>query len=146
MAHGVRLAEDAGLAHAVIDFIRHHGTSCVRYFLVEAQQQDGAAVDPRTSRSPGPRPRSRETGLAMIADQVEATARAMDEPTEDALRAMVRATVDRIQAEGQLDDCPLTLQELSVARDAFVQVLLGVHHRRVKYPAPAVAAPAAPQP
>jgi hypothetical protein len=137
---GVRLCREAGLSERVVDFVReHHGTGCVRYFLVKATEA-GRAIDPAEFSYAGPRPRSRETGLLMIADQVEATARAMDEAGEDALRAMVRATIDRVQAEGQLDDCPLTFQELSTAREVFVQVLLGAHHRRIKYPPAAAAA------
>jgi putative nucleotidyltransferase with HDIG domain len=136
---GVSLAREAGLSERVIDFVReHHGTGYVKYFLAKATAA-GHPVDPAQFSYPGPRPRSRESGLLMIADQVEATARALDEPTEDNLREMVRATIERVQAEGQLDDCPLTLQDLSVAREEFVQVLLGAHHRRIKYPAAAPA-------
>ncbi len=131
---GVRLVRKFGLGERVADFVReHHGTSTVRYFLNKAEGA-GTPVDPGDFRYPGPRPQSRETGILMIADQVEATARAMDEPTEDDLRAMVRATIERIEGEQQLDECPLTLQELSTIREAFVQVLAGVHHRRIKYP------------
>ena len=106
-------------------------------------------ADPAVFTYPGPRPRSRETGILMVADQVEATARAMDEPTEDDLRPMVQQTIERIQTEGQLDECPLTLQELATIRESFVGVLVGAHHRRIKYPgrgpgALAAGAPAAP--
>ena len=132
---GVRLVKAAGLGERVADFVReHHGTSQVRYFLSKAAA-GGEPVDEAAFTYPGPKPRSRETGLLMIADQVEATARAMDDPTEDNLRQMVRATVSRILEERQLDDCPLTLRELSAIERAFVQALGGVHHRRIKYPA-----------
>lgn len=131
---GVRLVREYGLGERVADFVReHHGTSTVKYFLNRAAQA-GASPDPADFAYPGPMPRSRETGILMIADQVEATARAMDAPTEDDLRAMVRATIERIVGDHQLDECPLTQQDLSAIREAFVQVLAGVHHRRIKYP------------
>jgi hypothetical protein len=130
---GVRLVREFGLGERIADFVReHHGTSTVRFFMARAEAE--GPVDAADFRYPGPRPRSRETGILMIADQVEATARAMDAPTPEALRAMVQKTIDRIEAEGQLDECPLTIQELAVIREAFVQVLIGAHHRRIKYP------------
>ncbi len=130
---GVRLVEEHGVGERIADFVReHHGTSLVRYFLARAEAQGPA--DPAAFRYPGPRPRSRETGILMIADQVEATARAMDDPTEEGLREMAQRTIDRVQAEGQLDECPLTMRELALIREAFVQVLVGAHHRRIKYP------------
>jgi hypothetical protein len=137
---GVRLVRKFGLGERVADFVReHHGTSTVRSFLVKAQQ-GGDPVDPGDFRYPGPRPRSRETAILMIADQVEATARSMDAPSEDDLRAMVQATIERNQGERQFDDCPLSLQELATIGDTLTQVLASVHHRRIKYPT-AVASP-----
>jgi putative nucleotidyltransferase with HDIG domain len=131
---GVSLVQRAGIGERIADFVReHHGTSLARFFYVRAHEQD-PSVDPRAFQYPGPKPRSRETAILMIADQVEATARAMDGPTESDLRSMIEATLDRIHGEHQLDDCPLTVQEISAIREAFVQVLTGVHHRRIKYP------------
>jgi len=131
---GERLVREFGLGERVADFVReHHGTSTVRSFLVKAQQA-GDPVDPGDFRYPGPRPRSRETAILMIADQVEATSRSMDDPSEDHLRAMVQATIERNQAERQFDDCPLSLRELATIGDTLAQVLASVHHRRVKYP------------
>ncbi len=147
---GVRLVREFGIGERIADFVReHHGTGLVRFFFARAQALGPA--DPAAFSYPGPRPRSRETGLLMLADQVEATARAIDDPTEAALRSMVQQTIDRVLAEGELDECPLSLRELAEARDAFVNVLVGVHHRRIKYPAQqrgprAAGAPAAPSP
>lgn len=130
---GVRLVREFGVGERIADFVReHHGTSLVRHFLALAQQAD-AASDPDAFRYPGPRPRSRETTIVMIADQVEAIARAMGTVSEGDLRAMVEKTIARIVDERQLDDCPLTFQELSAIREALVRVLVGVHHRRVEY-------------
>jgi hypothetical protein len=141
---GVRLVRKFGLGERVADFVReHHGTSTVRSFLVKAQQ-GGDPVDPGDFRYPGPRPRSRETAILMIADQVEATARSMDAPSEDDLRAMVRATIERNQGERQFDDCPLSLQELATIGDTLTQVLASVHHRRIKYPTAVASSPSAP--
>lgn len=130
---GVRLVREFGLGERIADFVReHHGTSLVRYFMARAAAQ--GPVDAAAFQYPGPRPGSAETGILMLADQVEATARAMDAPTPEGLRAMVQQTIDRTLAEGQLDECPLTVQQLASVREAFVQVLMGAHHRRIKYP------------
>ena len=133
---GVRLVREAGVGERIADFVReHHGTSLARYFFIRAHEQD-PSVGPEAFAYPGPRPRSRETAILMVADQVEATARSMPEPTEDAFRTMVQRTIDRAREEGQFDECPLTFQDLASIREALVHALTGVHHRRIRYPEP----------
>ena len=134
VAEGVRLAREYRLGDRVIEFIReHHGTGPMRFFLARAETA-GRTVDPQAFRYPGPRPQSRETALLMIADQVEATSRAMSGAPESELRTMVGATIERLRAEGQLDEAPLTLRDLVAVREALVQMLVGLHHRRIAYP------------
>jgi hypothetical protein len=70
----------------------------------------------------------------MIADQVEAISRTVGNKTADEFQEMVLKTISRIHAEGQLDECPLTLKDLARVQEAFVQVLVGIHHNRIKYP------------
>ena len=131
---GVKLVRTYGLNERIADFVReHHGTGSIKYFLDKAQKQ-GGQVDLDNFYYPGPKPRSKETGILMIADQVEATSRTMEDKSTDGFRAMVRRTIARIHDEGQLDECPLTLQDLAKIQEAFVQVLSGIHHHRIKYP------------
>jgi membrane-associated HD superfamily phosphohydrolase len=94
----------------------------------------GHAADEEAFRYPGPSPQSRETGLLMIADQLEATARS-NPPTDDAqCDGLVRTTMERIQGERQLDDSGLTIGELARAERAFSRALQAMYHRRLSYP------------
>ena len=131
---GVALVHEYRLDERLADFVReHHGTTAMRYFLSEAREH-GEAVNEDDFRYGGPTPRSTETGILMIADQVEATGRAMYGGTEQEYREMVHRTIERIRLEGQLDTCPLTLRDLSTIEETMVQVLVGMHHRRIAYP------------
>jgi hypothetical protein len=91
-------------------------------------------VDPEDFTYPGPRPRSRETAIAMLADSVESATRALQEPTPERIRGLVDSLVETKIADGQLDEAPLTLRELAQIRDQFVKVLSGVYHHRIDYP------------
>jgi len=85
-------------------------------------------------RYPGPRPRTKETAIVMLADTVEAASRTLDEPKPARLRNLVHNTIyDRIQC-GELYECPLTLSDLAVIEESFTQILTGVFHFRVEYP------------
>ena len=88
-------------------------------------------------RYPGPRPRSKETAVLMMADKIEATARSRSAAAEGELRAIVDATIDALQADGQFDDSPLTMSDLAKLRQAFASGLVSLLHTRVDYPAPA---------
>ena len=130
---GAKLVKRHGLGERICDFVlEHHGTGTIKYFLDRARKED-PTVDEAIYQYPGPRPRSRETGILMIADQVEATSRTLDSPDEDKLRAMVQRTIERILSERQLDECPLTLRDLAMIQQAFVKVLTGLRQRRVTY-------------
>jgi cyclic-di-AMP phosphodiesterase PgpH len=131
---GVALVHEYRLDPRLADFVlEHHGTSTIKYFLAEARAR-GELVNEDDFSYGGPAPRSPETGILMIADQVEATGRTMPGSTEQEFREMVHRTIERIRVEGQLDQCPLTLRDLSVIEQAMVQVLVGMHHHRITYP------------
>jgi hypothetical protein len=84
---------------------------------------------------PGPNPKSKETGIAMLADSIEAASRVMDIPiTVPKIRSLVKKITANKVNEGLLDDCELTLNDLRIAQDAFVSVLTGIYHSRIKYP------------
>ena len=135
---GVVLAHKHRLPRRIDDFIlEHHGTMIARYQYnqaLEAAGGDTTKVDVEQFRYPGPRPRSRETALLMLADGSEARTRAQRPQTEEDIRAIVLATIESAQKQGQLDNAPLTSRDLSTITDAFVTILRGAYHPRISYP------------
>jgi putative nucleotidyltransferase with HDIG domain len=135
---GVSLARKHRLPRRIDDFIlEHHGTMITRYQqnqAIEAADGDASKVDHSKFQYPGPRPRSRETALLMLADGTEARARAVRPKGEEEIRELVLATIEAAQKQGQLDSTQLTFQDLTVVTDAFVTILKGTHHSRIAYP------------
>jgi putative nucleotidyltransferase with HDIG domain len=135
---GVALARKHRLPRRIDDFIlEHHGTMLTRYQYnqaLEAVGGDKSKVDESNFHYPGPRPRSRETALLMLADGSEARARAERPQDEESIRRIVLSTIEQAQKQGQLDNTQLTLRDLSVITDAFVNILRGTHHPRISYP------------
>jgi membrane-associated HD superfamily phosphohydrolase len=135
---GVALARKHRLPRRIDDFIlEHHGTMLTRYQYtqaVKAAGDDKSKVNEADFHYPGPKPRSRETALLMIADGSEARARAERPQDEEAMRAIVLSTIENAQKQGQLDETQLTLRDLSIITDAFVNILRGTHHPRISYP------------
>ncbi len=135
---GVQLARKHHLPRRIEDFIReHHGTLLARYQYAQALEAAGgdpSRVDISRYRYPGPRPRSRETAILMLADGVEALTRAEPPEDEDELRMLVRRVIDERLKQGQLTDSQLTLSDLHQIQEAFVSVLRGTYHPRLRYP------------
>lgn len=138
VTEGLRMAREARLPEDIRRFIReHHGTMTVTYFLERARERcdDGdAPPDPGDYTYPGPRPRSRETAVVMLADGVESAARTLDDPVPTRIHRLVDEIVRQRLTSGQLDASPLTLRDLSRIRRAFTRVLSGVYHNRIDYP------------
>jgi membrane-associated HD superfamily phosphohydrolase len=133
---GVALVAEYRLGEPVPDFVReHHGTRWIEYFAHKAREA-GLDCEPGDFQYPGPRPRSKETAILMIADQVEAISRTMPHATADDYRNLVRDVVDRLRTEGQLDQAPLTLRDLDRIRESIAGAVAGMHHRRIEYPPP----------
>jgi putative nucleotidyltransferase with HDIG domain len=132
---GVEIARENKLGQVIIDTIRqHHGTSLIRYFFEKAKQQKGeAAVNIDNFRYPGPKPQTREAGLVMLADVVEAASRTLENPTPSRIRGLVQNLTNKIFSDGQLDDCELTLKNLHSIAKSFNTILYGIHHHRVEY-------------
>lgn len=150
---GLALARKYHLPVRIQDFIsEHHGTLPTRYQYnraVEAAGGDAARVDLNTFRYPGPSPQSRETAVLMLADGVEARTRAERPADEASLRAIIHRVVDYCQQDGQLDDTKLTLRDLHLISESFVNTLRGTFHVRVEYPkldGSAIEVPTAPPP
>jgi hypothetical protein len=136
---GVALAHKYHLPRRIDDFIlEHHGTMLTRYQYSQALERvngDTTRVDADKFRYPGPRPRSRETALLMLADAAEARSRAENRQGDDELREIVRSVIDRCEKEGQLDNTQLTLHDLNLITESFVTTLRGTYHPRIQYPA-----------
>ena len=130
------LARQHNLPRPIYDNIfMHHGTGLIPYFYNRAKEQAaGAAVDDSRFRYPGPKPNTREAGIIMLADKVEAACRTIREPSEERFRAMIQSIINNVMSDGQLEECPITLKELYRIADSFVAVLLGIYHHRVEYP------------
>jgi putative nucleotidyltransferase with HDIG domain len=140
---GMALAREYDIPDEVIDFIpMHHGTTRIEYFYNKALQlaqrsNDETKMDEikeQDYRYQGPKPQTKETGILMLADAVEATARTLDDPSPQKLEVIIDEVIKKRFAEGQLDECPLTLKDLSKIKTAFLKVLVGIYHTRVKYP------------
>jgi putative nucleotidyltransferase with HDIG domain len=131
---GLALAERYRLPAMIREMIpAHHGTGVVRYFFQLAQQR-GQNPDEAKFRYPGPRARSKEAAIVMLADGTEASVRSLAEKNSETIRVMVDRIVDERLAEGQLDDSDLTLRDVQRIKDAFCELLLGVYHERIPYP------------
>lgn len=133
---GRQLGEEAGIPDDVLSFVEeHHGTMVQTYFYNKAVQQgagDEEAMD--KFRYPGPKPQTRETGIAMLADAVEAASRTLEDPKPARINHLIQRIInDRFQS-GELEQCPLTLRDLARIKEAFAQVLIGAFHHRVVYP------------
>ncbi len=148
---GVDLAVKHKLNPRIIDVIQeHHGDSLVYYFYRRAQEQKKAdlekvdrrlenpedlpMVEEKNFRYPGPRPRSRESGIIALADTVESASRSLQKPTPAKIRTMVEDLIRAKINDGQLDDCPLTLRELAIVKESFSTTLRSMLHSRIDYP------------
>jgi putative nucleotidyltransferase with HDIG domain len=147
VTEGVEMAKQYKLPKLVADAIpQHHGTRLVGYFHHKAiKEQDGKEnpqpIDESIYRYPGPKPQFREAALVMIADGVEAISRTIPEPTSANLDGLVHKYINVIFAEGQLDECDLTLRDLNLIAESFMRTLEGIYHARPEYPSGSVKSP-----
>jgi putative nucleotidyltransferase with HDIG domain len=133
---GLALAAEAHLPDVVAAFIpEHHGTSEITYFLDRAKKSAAGAV-PQTAdyTYPGPKPRSIETAVTMLADSVEASLRVLEDLTPEKIAEAINHIVRTKLNQGQLDDAPITLQQISLVKDQFVRSITGMYHNRIDYP------------
>ncbi len=135
VARGLELAEKHRLPEQIKAFIsEHHGKSRLAYFYAKAVKELGEDVDEQKFRYPGPDPHSKETGILMLADVVEAAARSLDSKNQEELEKTVSKLIKARLADGDMDECPLTIKEVAAIQKAFIQVLTGIYHQRIAYP------------
>ncbi len=137
VTYGQRLAKEISLPVKIADFIpQHHGTRTLHFFLRKAQAlaKPGETIDEKDFRYPGPKPQFKEAAIMMLADSCEAAARSLARPDPENIRAIVIKIVDAIISDGQLDECDLTLKELTTIREAMISALTAIYHARIDYP------------
>ena len=133
---GEEMARREGLPEAIVRFIpEHHGTRTASFFYRRAAAAD-PEIDPELFRYPGPKPRTRETALVMLADASEATVRASNDRSPERIREIIDATIRERIDEGQFDACDISMRDLSVVAESYAQALAAVYHLRVEYPEP----------
>lgn len=137
ITEGDDMAKQAGLPQRIRDFIReHHGTTQVFVFYqraLNAVDGDKAALDISDFTYPGPKPRSKETAILMLADSCEAAVRSIKPQSKQEISGLVGKIIDSKRSEGQLDESTLTLNDLRTIREIFVDILQGMFHPRINY-------------
>jgi putative nucleotidyltransferase with HDIG domain len=133
---GIQLAKENKIPQEIIDFIpMHHGTMTMTYFYEKAKKLYGEEnVDIENYKYKGPKPESKETAIIMLADGSESAVRSIEDPdplkVENIIENIIKNRID----DGQLDDSPLTFRDINKIKEAFISILLGQHHRRIRYP------------
>jgi len=133
---GVEKAKKHKLGAAIVDIIQqHHGTSLIMFFYEKAKKLKGEhTVNLEHFRYQGPKPQTKEAGLVLLADSVEASSRTLENPTPARIKGQVKKIIDNILLAGQLDECELTLKDLNIIADSFNKTLNGIYHHRIDYP------------
>ncbi len=134
---GTELAKENNLPPQITDIIQqHHGTALMTYFYEKAKEseRDPALVHDEDYRYPGPKPQSKAAAIVMLADAVEAASRVLENPTPQRVSALVEKIVNRFFADGQLNECDLTLRDLTEITKSFNKLLSGIYHHRIDYP------------
>lgn len=139
---GVELAREYRLGKEIIDIIQqHHGTTMISFFYQKAKDRMAAVKGSKSSevkeedfRYPGPKPQTKEAGLVMLADMVEAASRSLVEPTPSRIQGMVQKVINNVFSDGQLNECELTLKDLNEIARSFNKTLSGIFHQRIEYP------------
>ncbi|HSW38412.1 MAG TPA: HDIG domain-containing protein, partial [Acidobacteriota bacterium] len=136
---GLELAGEAGIPQRISDMIpQHHGTRVMAYFYQKARDSADAArgkIIETDFRYPGPKPRSKEAAIMMMADSVEAASRTLAEnPTPTQIHGMIDRLVDSMIADDQFDSCDITLREIRLAKESFFKIITGIFHHRIEYP------------
>ena len=133
---GLKRASKAKLPKAICDFIaQHHGKGTTKYFYTMAcKANPDGEVDPGPYTYPGPNPQSKETAIVMMADACEAATRSLKEPDEATITAIVDSIVSSQLKDGLLNEAPITLREISIVKQAFINRLRSMYHQRIEYP------------
>lgn len=133
---GIELAREYNVPQEVIDFIpMHHGTMAMSFFYEKARKLYGEEkVNIDDFRYPGPKPNSKETAIIMLADGSESAVRSIENPEPVKVENVIENIIKNRIEDGQLDNSPITFSDIDKIKEAFISILLGQHHRRIRYP------------
>lgn len=133
---GIELAKKNNLPQEIIDFIpMHHGTMVISFFYEKAKQLYGEEnLDINQYRYPGPKPNTKETAIVMLADACESAIRSLVESNPQKVENIINNLISARIEDGQLDDAPLTFKDINKIRESFQKILVGQHHKRIRYP------------
>jgi len=134
---GIELAERYNLPKVVVDFIpMHHGNQIVKFFYHKAleQAEDPADIKESDFRYAGPKPNTKETALVMIAESCEAAIKALDKPTDTDIENRINMIIKSRMDEGQLSECPLTFNDISIIKESLIRLFKSMYHHRPEYP------------
>ena len=133
---GIELAKEYKIPDEIINFIpMHHGTTVISFFYDKAKKTYGIDnVNLQDYCYPGPKPNSKETAIVMLADSCESAVRSIDDPNAENMENVIDNIIkDRIET-GQMNEAPVTFSDISKIKEAFISILIGQHHKRIKYP------------
>jgi putative nucleotidyltransferase with HDIG domain len=132
---GAELAQKEHLPKKLTDLIKeHHGTTLMAYFYKKALDQGISEAQESEYRYPGPKPRSKEAAILMLADAVEAASRTLEEPKPARIMSLIKKIIMDKFEQGELEKCELTLKDLHIIEESFLPILIGVFHPRIDYP------------
>jgi len=135
VTEGVELLKQYHFPTTIRDIVQQHqGTTVKRYFYRQALEQ-GLDVREDDFRYPGPRPRSKEAAIVMIADTVEASARTLKDRSTEGIRDHVHRMVQGFVRDGQLDECDLSFRDLRLVEESMANMVVSIYHARIEYPA-----------
>src|SRR5579864_7772754 len=135
VSEGVELLKQYHFPLAICEIVQQHqGTTVKRYFYRQALEQ-GLDVREDDFRYPGPKPRSKEAAIVMIADTVEASARTLKERSTETIRDHVHRMIQGFVRDGQLDECDLSFRDLLLVEEAMSNMVVSIYHARIDYPA-----------
>jgi hypothetical protein len=138
VTEGVSMARKAGLPDQFIDIIKeHHGTTLVYYFYKKQLEKlggDRTQLDEKEFRYSGPKPRSKESAIIMIADTLEAASRSLEVADEETITELASRLIKEKADDGQFDECLLTFEELAIVKATLIKTLVAFAHSRLKYP------------
>jgi putative nucleotidyltransferase with HDIG domain len=135
---GVEMARENRLGERIGHIIQqHHGTSLISYFYQKAKEKENPemeSINENDFRYPGPKPQTKEAGIVLLADSVEAASRALTDPTPSRIKSLVQRITNNIFLDGQLEECELTLKDLQKIQESFDRILTAIFHQRIDYP------------
>ncbi len=137
VSDGVLMARKAGLPESFIDIIKeHHGTTLVYFFYCKQKDLlgDKESINEKNFRYSGPKPRTKESAIIMLADTLEAASRSLDEFTKETITILIDKIIQQKARDGQFNECLLTFEELGIVRRSMIKTLVAATHSRIKYP------------